>query len=155
MREFFKNLLSVKIQSRTPDAQKTQEETQIAAAVLLLEAAHIDDECTPDELDHVILTLQTNFDLPETALTELIATAREKKSEAVDLWEFTNHINETFSNAEKIHLLEAVWRIIFVDGHMDKHEDYFAHRLTKLLRLSHKEMIEAKLTARAEMSTPT
>jgi uncharacterized tellurite resistance protein B-like protein len=41
-----------------------------------------------------------------------------------------------------------IWRIAFADGNLDKHEDYLVHKLAKLLRLTHKQLIEAKLRAK-------
>ena len=128
-----------------------EEKTRIAASVILLEAAHADHECTDDELDHVIETLSSDFDLSRNHVEDLLELAHRKRSQAVDLFEFTNHINNEFSLGEKRAVLEAAWRIIFIDGKLEKHEDHFVRKLTHLLRLSHKEMIEAKLKAREQI----
>jgi uncharacterized tellurite resistance protein B-like protein len=34
---------------------------------------------------------------------------------------------------------------VYADGKLDKHEDYLVHKLANLLRLTHKQLIEAKL----------
>ena len=127
------------------------ERTRIAASVILLEAAHADHECTDDELDHVVETLCSDFDLSRKHAEDLLELAHRERSQAVDLYEFTNHINNEFSREEKKEVLEAVWRIIYIDGLLEKHEDHFARKLTHLLRLSHKDMIDAKLKARQQM----
>jgi len=127
------------------------EKTRIAASVILLEAAHADHECTDAELDHVIETLSSDFDLSRKHVEDMLELARRKRNQAVDLFEFTNHINNEFSHEEKKAVLEAVWRIIHIDGQLEKHEDHFARQLTHLLRLSHKEMIDAKLKAREQI----
>jgi uncharacterized tellurite resistance protein B-like protein len=49
---------------------------------------------------------------------------------------------------EKLQIIENVWRIAYADGRLDKHEDYLVHKLATLLRLSHKQLIEAKLKAK-------
>ena len=132
----------------TPD---NKERTRIAASVILLEAAYADHECTDDELEHVVDSLSSDFDLSRKHVEELLELADRERTQAVDIFEFTNHINNEFSREEKIAVLEAVWRIIYVDGHLEKHEDHFARKLTHLLRLSHKEMIDAKLKAREQV----
>jgi uncharacterized tellurite resistance protein B-like protein len=132
----------------TPDKK---ERTRVAASVILLEAAHADHECTNDELEHVIDTLSSDFDLSRKHVEELLELADGERTQAVDLFEFTNHINNEFSREEKIAVLESVWRIIYVDGLLEKHEDHFVRKLTHLLRLSHKEMIDAKLKAREQV----
>ena len=129
----------------------SDERTRIAAGVILLEAAHADYECTPDELEHVIETLRADFDLSRRHAEELLDLARRERGRAVDLFEFTNHINNEFSRAEKQAVLETVWRIIHIDGQLEKHEEHFVRKLTGLLRLSHKDMIDAKLKARKQL----
>jgi len=37
------------------------------------------------------------------------------------------------------------WRVIYADGRLNAYEDHFVHRLAKLLRLEHEDLIEAKL----------
>lgn len=120
----------------------------IAASVLLLEAAHVDNECTDEEMDHVIETLKSNFDLSHEYTEELIGLAHEERNNAVDLWEFTNHMNQHYALDEKLAVMEDVWRIIHADGQLEKHEDHFAHKLANLLRLTHKQLIDAKVKAR-------
>ena len=67
------------------------------------------------------------------------------------LWEFTNLINENYSREKKIKVVEATWRVIYADRKLDKYEDHFVHKLARLLRLEHNEMIEAKLRVLDEM----
>ena len=137
---------------RAPDSGVDKEEqTKIAASVILLEAAHADHECTDDELAHVIETLCSEFDLSEKHAEDLLELAHRERGRAVDLFEFTNHINNEFSREEKHAVLEAAWRIIHIDGQLEKHEDHYARKLTHLLRLSHKEMIDAKMKAREQI----
>ncbi len=152
MFDLIKKILKKNAATDKSSPSSDQDRTQVAAAVLLLEAAHVDNECTEKELTHVIDTLRVNFNLSAEITSELIDIARAEKSTAVDLWEFTNQINETHSIAEKTILLESVWRIIYMDGRLDKYEDQFAHRLANLLRLSHRQMIDAKIAAKDSMT---
>ncbi|MBW2563131.1 MAG: TerB family tellurite resistance protein, partial [Deltaproteobacteria bacterium] len=46
---------------------------------------------------------------------------------------------------EKIEIIETLWRIVYVDGKMDQYEHYLMNMLKKLLRLSHDQLIDAKL----------
>ena len=41
--------------------------------------------------------------------------------------------------------MEALWRIVYADGVLDKHEDALARQLTTLLRISPKKSIELKV----------
>jgi len=144
-----------KILSATPgtaDAAATspEEQTRLAACVLLLEAAHIDDECTAEEMQKVIATMEKDFSLDRAHVDELIELANTRREAATDLWQFTNHLNQHNGKEQKMAIMESVWRIFFADGRLDMHEDHFAHKLANLLRLTHEEMIAAKLKARKQ-----
>jgi uncharacterized tellurite resistance protein B-like protein len=136
----------------TSESEPGQEDrTRIAASVILLEAAYADHKCTEEELDHVIKTLRSDFNLSKVHAEDLLELAHRERSQSVDIFEFTNHINNEFSKEEKKAVLEAVWRVIHSDGLLEKHEDHFARKLTHLLRLTHKDMIDAKLKARKQI----
>lgn len=151
MFDLIRKILEKNSNNKGPAAREdTGLRIRIAAGVILLEAAHIDNECTEEEIDHVMDTLKKTFDLSHEYAEELIALAHEERTQALDLWQFTNLINQHYSKEEKTGVMEAVWRIIHADGQLEKHEDHFAHKLAKLLRLTHREMIEAKIKARGE-----
>ncbi|HCY83611.1 MAG TPA: hypothetical protein DHV36_00585 [Desulfobacteraceae bacterium] len=124
----------------------------LALTVLLFDAAYADGECTAQEKAHLIDTLETNFKVPREEIDALLADREKQREEHVELFRYTRFLNEHFSEAKKKILLESVWRIILIDGHLEAHEDHFAHRLSDLLNLSHKDLIDAKLRARDQLS---
>lgn len=128
--------------------KESERKTHIAACVLLLEAAHADNDCTSMEMAQVIATLESKYAIREEFVKELIDLARVEREKAVDLWQFTDHLNQHLSPAGRLGIMTDVWRIIHVDGVLEGHEDHFAHKLGNLLRLTHKQLIEAKLKAR-------
>ena len=146
-----RNIIEGKSLTGKEGGEDQEQKKHVAAGVLLLEAAHIDNECTKEEMEHIVATLRAKFDLSENCVADLLELAHDGRDQAVDLWQFTNHINQHFSPAEKLAVMEDVWRIILLDGQLEKHEDHYAHKLANLLRLSHKQMIDAKLRARAQM----
>ena len=75
----------------------------------------------------------------------LMASADKALEESVDLWQFAQLINENYTPEEKIAIIETLWRIVYVDGKMDDHEHYLMNKLSNLLRLSHDQLIDAKL----------
>ncbi len=92
--------------------------------------------------------MEKDFSLDRAHVDELIELANTRREEATDLWQFTNHLNQHNGKEQKMAIMESVWRIFFADGRLDMHEDHFAHKLANLLRLTHEEMIAAKLKAR-------
>jgi len=124
----------------------------LALTVLLLEAAYADGECSGEEKEHLVATLGTNFGISRQEINTLLADRDKEHGEYVDLFRYTHFINENFSEKQKIDIMEAVWRIILIDDHLEAHEDHFAHKLANLLRLNHNELINAKLRARKQIS---
>lgn len=136
----------------TPDAEAPDhaERVKVATCVVLLEAARADKDFGDEERLHIVETLRSRFDLSAGDAEELIGAATSARDESVDLWSFTNHINQGLTLPEKIEIIEEVWRVMFADGSLDGHEDVLIHKLSRLLNVTHKELIEAKLRVRAE-----
>ena len=44
-------------------------------------------------------------------------------------------------------VIENVWDVIYADGKLSAHEDYLVQKLYKMLNLTHKQLIEAKMKA--------
>lgn len=155
MFELIKKVLLTAGESRGASEKDHEKEVLIAASVILLEAAGTDSELLEDELEHVLDTMRTRFGLSDDYARELMDLAHKERERVIDLFHFTKTINENHSRREKIEILEAVWRIIHMDGRLDKYEDHYAHKLSNLLRLSHKELIDAKIRAREQLNERT
>lgn len=125
--------------------ETTVHRIRIATCALLLEMAAIDGRFSESEKESIISILRNDYDLSDEHATALMGAAEEELKRSIDLWHFTNLINQNYSKDEKIQIIETVWKVVYADGRLDKHEDYLVHKLAQLLRLSHKELIEAKL----------
>ena len=117
----------------------------VATCALLIEMANIDGEFSDKEREDIIQALKRDYQLSEEEISDLIRTSEEEIKGSIDLWQFTNLINHNYSLEEKIQVIETVWRVAYSDGKLDKHEDYLLHKLANLLRLNHKQLIDAKL----------
>lgn len=135
------------------ESPSNEDDTHIALCVLMIEAAHVDGECSDEEMDHVIETLTDKCGISRQDINELIERAYQKREESIDLFTFTRYINQNYSKEEKLRVMESVWRVIHIDGRLEGHEDHFAHKLANLLRLTHKELIDAKIRAREQLTT--
>ncbi len=149
MLKLIKNMIGSKAQDTTPSHR--YERIQVVTCALLLEMAHTDEEFHEAEATLIEDLLQNRFDLPPAAVAELIDLAHGERQASLDLYHFARDINEHFTIEEKVELIEALWRIVYADGMLDKYEEYLMRQLTKLLRLSHRQMIDAKLKILAEV----
>jgi uncharacterized tellurite resistance protein B-like protein len=123
----------------------TSYDVRIATCALLLEMAHIDGEFSELEKENILEILKNKYELSVEHAAALMQAAEDELEKSIDLWQFANRINENYSTEEKIEIIEIVWHLIYTDGVLEKHEDYLVHKLAKLLRLSHEQLIDAKL----------
>lgn len=140
--DFFNNNASLKAGA---DSKGGKSGIEVAACALLVEIAGIDKEFSETERKGIISILEEEFGLEDEMAMEVIELAGEELKDSVDLWQFTSLINKNYSPDEKMQLIELVWKVVYADGHLDKHEDYLVKKLSRMLNLSHKEMIDAKL----------
>lgn len=124
---------------------------RLATCVLLIEAASADNDFTEEEKAHIVETMKRRFGLTDEEAAELLEASHHAREASSDLWRFTNQINQSFSVAEKINVVEEAWRIFYSDGHLGGEEDHLAHRLATLLNLNHPQLIEAKLKVLREI----
>ena len=117
----------------------------LATCALLLELAHIDGQFSKQERDNITVIFKTKYNLSEVEIGELITSSESELEKSIDLWQFTNLINQNYSLEEKLKVIEIVWEVAYSDGVLEQHEDYLVHKVATLLRLSHKQLIDSKL----------
>ena len=127
------------------EAEVISDRVYPATCAILLELANIDGEFSDTERDNIISAFKEKYNLPEEDILELMETSEKELKESIDLWQFTNLINQNFSLEEKIQIIETVWKVAYADGTLDENEDYLVHKVANLLRLNHKQLIDAKL----------
>ena len=108
---------------------------QLAAAALLLELAHADDEFSPEERSYIEGALARQFDLAEDEVANLIELAGREHQESVDHFQFTSLISENFDLGQKVVLAEVMWGLVAADGQIASHEAYPVRKISNLLDL--------------------
>ena len=142
VKRFFGNLSA---DDSSPSSNEIQHDARVAVCALFLEMAKIDDTFTPAEMSKIILILKHKYGLSDGDADALIAVAEQELNGSIDYWQFARLINDNYSTEEKTDIIEMLWRIVFVDGNMDKYENHLMHKLADLLRLTHQELIDAKI----------
>ena len=131
-----------------------EHDIRVATCALLVELARIDEKFTPEEMDAILSILKDKYGLSGEHADALIAEAEKELKDSVDLWQFAHLINQNYSNEEKIEIIETLWQVVYVDGKMDQHEHYLMSKLKNLLRLSHNQLIDAKLKVLNAQKSP-
>ncbi len=125
--------------------QATEHDVRVAACALFVEMARIDEKFTEAEMETILSIVQDRYGLSREHADALVAEADKELDNSLDLWQFARLINENYSTDEKIEIIETLWQMVFVDGKMDRYEHYLMNKLKNLLRLSHDQLIAAKL----------
>lgn len=125
---------------------------QLASAALLLELMKTDKKISRNEEIAYREILANTFDLDDAALQEISELAEEEIRQATSLYEFTSLVNDSYSYADKVKLIENMWRIAFADTVLDKYEEQMIRKTADLIYVSHSDFIRAKLSVRESQS---
>ena len=149
IKQFFGNHLALDSASAEPaeTAPSEGERVQLAACALLLELAHADQEFSDDERRHIEETLTRHFAVSLERAPEVIALADEERRRATDLYQFTSLITANYDEGQRLLLAEVMWRLVYADGELAKHESYLMRKLSSLLELRPGYLAEARKRA--------
>jgi uncharacterized tellurite resistance protein B-like protein len=151
VKRFFRKRVGHSIAERV---ERRCQNIQVATCAVLLEMARIDNEFSEEEQNSLVSILKKRYGLSNEDTEELILASNEELEGSIDLWRFTNLINRHYAIDEKLKIIRTVWEIAYADGKLDKHEDYLLHKLAELLHLTHKQLIDAKLSVLEDRKTP-
>ena len=133
---------------KSSESVDKEHDLRVATCAVMLEIANIDGEFSDGERERIVSFLESHFGLSSEIANELIEKAGKELESSIDLWSFTNRINQNYNREEKIGIVEMIWEIVFADDYLDKHEDYLMKKLGNLLRLSHKDLMDAKMKSK-------
>jgi len=114
---------------------------------LMIEAANTDGEITQEELNKISHSLINIFKEDPKAVEISLTKAFENKDNTKSLHFYTSKLNKSFSNENKIKLIEVLWGIILADNEIHDFETNLIRRLAGLLYISDVECGNAKIRA--------
>ena len=127
--------------------QHTVDELHLAAAVLLIETARMDDTIGDEERGVIVDLVRARFELSTEEVSSVIELADEVAHNAVELSRFTRRIRDDFDHEERIEMVEMLWRVVYADGIVHDHESNLLRRVAGLLYVSDRESGEARKRA--------
>ena len=145
---FFKKIFQTEESEDPTIDDKTSTKACIA---LLLETSMADEILDESELLALKNTLQKDFQINEDEIDELIDLAKENVEDSTSLYEFTRDINDNFDSAERVKLIESMWKIAYADGNIDKYEEHIIRKVSNLIYVAHSDFIKAKLSAKEQI----
>ena len=115
-------------------------------ALLLVEIARADSEIGESEVDTISQALKlSSASISESEVEEIVTTARQDAESSISFRDHVREINKGFNRAQKLMLIEQMWRVAYADGDLDKYEEYTIRKLADLLFVDHQDFIKAKL----------
>jgi uncharacterized tellurite resistance protein B-like protein len=117
---------------------------QRVTAMLLVEIARADHVVGDEELKAIHGALSEASTLPESEINAILQEAISEAEGAVSLHEHLRLINQQFDKANKIALVEQMWRVAMANGDVDHYEEYTIRKLCDLLYVKHRDFMQAK-----------
>jgi len=127
------------------DSDGTEDALRLAAVALLYEAAMSDYDLDDEERTAIQELVREQFNLSEGDASALAALARQRVRESTGLHGFTSLINEHWSEKDRLNLVEQMWRVVYADGRLDDHELHLMRKIQRLLHISQRDFVGAKL----------
>ena len=114
---------------------------------LMIEAANTDGEVTQEELNKISHSLINVFKEDPNVVEVSLTKAFENKDNSRSLHHYTSKLNKSFTDEQKIQLIEVLWEIIIADNEVHDFETNLIRRLAGLLYISDVECGNAKIRA--------
>ena len=121
---------------------------QLATAVLLAEVMRSDTHISDTERAAALVALRHTFALTDAEMQQLLARAEHAASASNDYFRYTSAMNDHFTQAQKIQVVELMWQVAYADSALDAHENHVISKVAGLLHVTHGEYIAAKLHAK-------
>lgn len=143
IKSFFEKKLANSTEEETRAAIVSK--TELSCAALMIEVMNSDHELDEREAEEFVRVLQQSLHIKPEDLGELVELAKAEAKQATSLYEFTKLINNNYDYAQKLLLIENMWRIAFSDEKLDKYEDHLIRKTSELIYVSHRDFIKSKL----------
>jgi uncharacterized tellurite resistance protein B-like protein len=134
--------------------QAAEHTLQLATAVMLAEVMRADASFHEGERAAVLAALRDKFALSDDEAQRLAELADTTAQQATDLFTFTSRINERFDMAQKLRMVEHMWRVAYADGHLSEHERHVLWRIADLLHVPQGAYVHARMRAQQASGAP-
>lgn len=146
LQEFFYTRI---VNEGSPEAS-TEASLKLATAVLLISVSRADFDAADAERDAILGALERSFGLTRAETEEIVALAEEEVDHAISLYEFSRLCDRGFTPEQKKHIVGLLWEVAYSDDRLEEREEYLIRKLAKLLHVSHRDFIDAKLRVKSE-----
>jgi uncharacterized tellurite resistance protein B-like protein len=143
-----------KLLSAPEAAPSRRDDLEIAIAVLLVEAARMDDTFDEFERGTIEHLLEQKFELSHDQAQDLLRLAEERAERSHQLHPFTRLAVERMEPKTRIRLIEMLWEVAYADGKLDPDEDLLLRRVAGLIYVSDEDRIAARQRVLSRLQKP-
>ena len=149
IKRFFEENLQLVEQS----AHQNEKQIELTCIALLIELAKVDQSIDERELNIIRNVASKIFDIANDKIDEIIELAKEESEQSTSLYQFTDLVNTSYSDAMKYQLVLSMWKVAFADGEIDKYEEHLIRKISDLIYVPHVKFMEAKFNAQKECAS--
>jgi len=134
---------------------KTKVDNLISLGVLLWEVAQADDKFLPEEEDKIGEVLGQYGHVTKEDVPIVLRAIKEASIARIDLHAFTKEVGQDLAFDVKVSIIENLFRIACIDQDLDNEEHEMIRKISGLLRIDHKDFIDAKIRIKKEFGLDT
>ena len=126
------------------DKMNDSHDTQLSAACLLLSVAEADEILEKQELDTIRDILKDFFATTANNANDLVQEAQVKMKNATGLFEFGQHLNSVFDQADRVDFISCVFEVAYADGDLHYLEHHTIKKIANILNVHRKDILASK-----------
>ncbi|MBV6633732.1 MAG: TerB family tellurite resistance protein [Alphaproteobacteria bacterium] len=111
------------------------EDTQMASAILLVNAAKMDGRMSEAERQAVLGNLRIKFGLQKDGAEQLMGAAEKKTEDHVNLYDVADTLEEGMSLRQRQELMAMMRDVVLSDGHLDPLEQALLAQMGNMLNV--------------------
>jgi uncharacterized tellurite resistance protein B-like protein len=115
------------------------------AGGLMARVAYVDREVSGEEFDAMLQALQRGWDIPPESAALVAQVAVDEISQDLDLYRLARQFFEATTEEQRLRFLDVLFAVAESDGQVSYQETEEIRMISKLLKLTHRQFIKAKL----------
>jgi uncharacterized tellurite resistance protein B-like protein len=136
------------------DLAKADVRKMALAAGLMAHIAHLDGVVEAGERDVMAKAVQENWGLNQANARLVAEIAVTKTAADLDFFRLTREFHAATDRDERRAFARVLFQVAAADGHVSFDETEAIRSISRILKLTHKEFIDAKLSIPAELRNP-
>ncbi len=148
----FRQKIVQSVWKEVPEASSLEvRDDRIALGVLLWEVAQADGLFVAEEEQRIKKILRDFGKITDHEMNVVLESIRQAAQEKIDLFQFTQELGHDLVLEKRKEILEYLFRVALSDRDFHENEEAVIRKISDLLRLDHKDFIDAKIRIKKEV----